>query len=118
LFLIKFTSIPALSFSKRWSLGSGQACGGKTSSRCARPSVFLPERHADFTRASLPRLPRSSNRWYWGETRSLFLRGRPGKAVQKKFGVLHPLRGTLLEKMVLKSGTAIDAIFDVQPSLW
>jgi 2-keto-4-pentenoate hydratase len=44
--------------------------------------------------------------------------GLTNSAVQKKFGVSHPLRGTLLEKMVLKSGTAIDAIFDVQPSLW
>jgi len=44
--------------------------------------------------------------------------GLTNSAVQKKFGVSHPLRGTLLEKMVLKNGTAIDALFDVQPSLW
>jgi 2-keto-4-pentenoate hydratase len=39
--------------------------------------------------------------------------GLTNSAVQKKFGVSHPLRGTLLEKMVLKSGTAIDAKFGV-----
>jgi hypothetical protein len=37
----------------------------------------LPEGQREFIRPGLPRLPRSSNRWYWGETRSLFLWGRP-----------------------------------------
>ncbi|MEN8781024.1 MAG: hypothetical protein ABF292_07920 [Desulfobacterales bacterium] len=41
--------------------------------------------------------------------------GLTNTAVQKKFGVSHPLRGTLLEKMVLKNGTAIDAKFGVTP---
>jgi len=32
-----------------------QACGGKTSNHCVKPSVYLPERHAGFARASLSR---------------------------------------------------------------
>jgi 2-oxo-hept-3-ene-1,7-dioate hydratase len=44
--------------------------------------------------------------------------GLTNSAGQKKVGVSHPLRGTLLEKMLLKNGTAIDTKFDVQPSLW
>ena len=35
--------------------------------------------------------------------------------VQKVFGVNAPVRGTLLEKMILKSGTAIEANFGAQP---
>ena len=35
--------------------------------------------------------------------------------VQKVFGVSAPVRGTLLEKMILKSGTAIEANFGAQP---
>ena len=35
--------------------------------------------------------------------------------VQKVFGVTAPVRGTLLEKMILKSGTAIEANFGAQP---
>ena len=41
--------------------------------------------------------------------------GLTSTAVQKKFGVSHPLRGTLLEKMLLKNETAIDAKFGVTP---
>jgi 2-keto-4-pentenoate hydratase len=44
--------------------------------------------------------------------------GLTNSAVQKKIVESHPLRGTLLEKMVLKNGTAIDAMFDVWSSLW
>lgn len=43
--------------------------------------------------------------------------GLTNSAVQKQFGVSHPLRGTLLEKMVLKNGTPIDAKFGVTPLL-
>jgi 2-keto-4-pentenoate hydratase len=35
--------------------------------------------------------------------------------VQKIFGVTAPVRGTLLEKMILKSGTAIEAAFGARP---
>jgi len=35
--------------------------------------------------------------------------------VQKVFGVTAPVRGTLLEKMILKSGTAIEANFGARP---
>jgi len=34
---------------------------------------------------------------------------------QKKFGVSHPLRGTLYKKMLLKSGTVLPAKFGVRP---
>jgi 2-keto-4-pentenoate hydratase len=43
--------------------------------------------------------------------------GLTNSAVQKQFGVPHPLRGTLLKKMLLKNGTAIDAKFGVMPLL-
>jgi len=35
--------------------------------------------------------------------------------VQKAFGVAAPVRGTLMEKMILKSGTAIEANFGARP---
>ena len=35
--------------------------------------------------------------------------------VQKVFGVTAPVRGTLMEKMILKSGTAVDANFGARP---
>lgn len=35
--------------------------------------------------------------------------------VQKAFGVNHPIRGTLLKKMILKSGTIIEATFGARP---
>jgi len=35
--------------------------------------------------------------------------------VQKLFGVSHPVRGTLLQKMILKSGSAIPADFGTRP---
>ena len=41
--------------------------------------------------------------------------GLTNTAVQKKFGVSHPLRGTLLEKMLLKNRTTIDGKFGVTP---
>jgi len=40
--------------------------------------------------------------------------GLTNEAVQKKFGVSHPLRGTLLEKMLVPSGTVMNADFGVR----
>ena len=41
--------------------------------------------------------------------------GLTNVAVQKRFGVSHPLRGTLLGKMLFKSGVVIEASFGVRP---
>jgi 2-keto-4-pentenoate hydratase len=41
--------------------------------------------------------------------------GLTNPAVQKVFGVTAPVRGTLLEKMILESGTTIDANFGARP---
>jgi len=41
--------------------------------------------------------------------------GLTNPSVQKVFGVTAPVRGTLLEKMLLKSGTAIEANFGARP---
>jgi len=41
--------------------------------------------------------------------------GLTNAAVQKSFGVTHPLRGTLLEKMLLPSGTVLPADFGARP---
>lgn len=41
--------------------------------------------------------------------------GLTNSNVQKVFGVTAPLRGTLMEKMILKSGTTIDANFGARP---
>jgi len=41
--------------------------------------------------------------------------GLTNKGVQEKFGVTHPLRGTLLKNMLLKDGTVIEATFGVRP---
>jgi 2-keto-4-pentenoate hydratase len=41
--------------------------------------------------------------------------GLTNPSVQKVFGVTAPVRGTLMEKMILKSGTTIEANFGVQP---
>ncbi len=41
--------------------------------------------------------------------------GLTNPSVQKVFGVSAPVRGTLMEKMILKSGTAIEANFGAQP---
>jgi 2-keto-4-pentenoate hydratase len=41
--------------------------------------------------------------------------GLTNEAVQKSFGVTHPLRGTLLGKMLLPSGTALNAAFGARP---
>ena len=41
--------------------------------------------------------------------------GLTNPSVQKVFGVNAPVRGTLLEKMLLKSGTAIEANFGARP---
>ena len=41
--------------------------------------------------------------------------GLTNTSVQKVFGVTAPLRGTLLEKMILKSGTSIEAAFGARP---
>lgn len=41
--------------------------------------------------------------------------GLTNTAVQKTFGVTHPLRGTLLKKMLLPSGTVLPAAFGARP---
>jgi 2-keto-4-pentenoate hydratase len=41
--------------------------------------------------------------------------GLTNPAVQKVFGVTAPVRGTLLEKMILESGTTLDANFGARP---
>ncbi len=41
--------------------------------------------------------------------------GLTSKPVQKKFGIDHPLRGQLLEKMLLKSGAEVLARFGARP---
>ena len=41
--------------------------------------------------------------------------GLTNPAVQKAFGVTAPVRGTLLEKMILESGTTLDANFGARP---
>ncbi|OPY10588.1 MAG: 2-oxopent-4-enoate hydratase [Syntrophaceae bacterium PtaB.Bin038] len=41
--------------------------------------------------------------------------GLTNPSVQKVFGVTAPVRGTLLEKMILKSGTTIEAAFGARP---
>jgi 2-keto-4-pentenoate hydratase len=41
--------------------------------------------------------------------------GLTNSNVQKVFGVTAPLRGTLMEKMILKSGTSIEANFGARP---
>jgi len=41
--------------------------------------------------------------------------GLTNVAVQEKFGVSHPLRGTLLEKMLFKTGVELEASFGVRP---
>ncbi len=41
--------------------------------------------------------------------------GLTSKAVQKKFGVDHPLRGQLLEKMLLENGATVPARFGARP---
>jgi 2-keto-4-pentenoate hydratase len=41
--------------------------------------------------------------------------GLTNPSVQKVFGVTAPVRGTLMEKMILKSGTTIEANFGAQP---
>jgi 2-keto-4-pentenoate hydratase len=41
--------------------------------------------------------------------------GLTNSDVQKAFGVAHPLRGTLLKKMLLKSGTEVEANFGCRP---
>ena len=41
--------------------------------------------------------------------------GLTNVAVQKRFGVSQPLRGTLLEKMLFKTGVDIEASFGVRP---
>lgn len=41
--------------------------------------------------------------------------GLTNPSVQKVFGVSAPVRGTLLEKMILRSGTAIEANFGARP---
>lgn len=41
--------------------------------------------------------------------------GLTNPSVQKVFGVTAPVRGTLLEKMILRSGTAIEANFGARP---
>jgi 2-keto-4-pentenoate hydratase len=41
--------------------------------------------------------------------------GLTNPAVQKVFGVTAPVRGTLLDKMILESGTALDANFGARP---
>jgi 2-keto-4-pentenoate hydratase len=41
--------------------------------------------------------------------------GLTSEVAQKTFGVSHPLRGTLLKKMLLESGTVMQATFGVRP---
>ena len=41
--------------------------------------------------------------------------GLTNPSVQKVFGVTAPVRGTLMEKMILKSGTTIEANFGARP---
>jgi 2-keto-4-pentenoate hydratase len=41
--------------------------------------------------------------------------GLTNVAVQERFGVSHPLRGTLLEKMFFKTGVELEASFGVRP---
>jgi 2-keto-4-pentenoate hydratase len=41
--------------------------------------------------------------------------GLTNPAVQKVFGVTAPVRGTLMEKMILKSGTTLEAAFGARP---
>jgi 2-keto-4-pentenoate hydratase len=41
--------------------------------------------------------------------------GLTNAAVQKVFGVTAPVRGTLMEKMILKSGTTLEAAFGARP---
>jgi 2-keto-4-pentenoate hydratase len=41
--------------------------------------------------------------------------GLTNPAVQKAFGVSAPVRGTLMEKMILKSGTTLEAAFGARP---
>ena len=41
--------------------------------------------------------------------------GLTNVAVQERFGVSHPLRGTLLEKMLFKTGVELEASFGVRP---
>lgn len=41
--------------------------------------------------------------------------GLTNSEVQKKFGVSHPVRGTLLEKMLLENGTVLPADFGARP---
>jgi 2-keto-4-pentenoate hydratase len=41
--------------------------------------------------------------------------GLTNPAVQKAFGVMAPVRGTLLDKMILESGTTLDANFGARP---
>lgn len=41
--------------------------------------------------------------------------GLTNVAVQERLGVSHPLRGTLLEKMLFKTGVELEASFGVHP---
>lgn len=41
--------------------------------------------------------------------------GLTNPVAQKAFGVNHPIRGTLLQKMMLKSGSSIEAKFGIRP---
>ena len=54
--VLKVAARSLRSLDRRWRTQTfaSATCGGKTSSRCARPSAFLPERHAYFARASRP----------------------------------------------------------------